>query len=144
MLFKKVLKVFKNSLRIIQEQERSLKSYWTVPEGSSWTVLVQMFLKSSRTGQELLLTVVKLLCIFILTSQVSQIYKISMLDISILLSKIFMKHLAQRNSWIIHDGSSKSVSEKSSEIIVHEMFITKYLWLDEELFMNFEVFNKNS
>jgi len=27
MLFKKVLKVFKNSLRIIQEQERSLKSY---------------------------------------------------------------------------------------------------------------------
>ena len=144
MLFKKVLKVFKNSLRIIQEQERSLKSYWTVPEGSSWTVLVQMFLEFSRTGQELLLTVVKILCIFILTSQVSQIYKISMLDISILLSKIFMKHLAQRNSWIIHDGSSKSVSEKSSEIIVHEMFITKYLWLDEELFMNFEVFNKNS
>ena len=133
-----------NSLRIIQEQERSLKSYWTVSEGSSWTVLVQMFLKSSRTGQELLLTVVKILCIFILTSQVSQIYKISMLDISILLSKIFMKHLAQRNSWIIHDGSSKSVSEKSSEIIVHEMFITKYKWLDEELFMNFEVFNNNS
>ena len=128
MLFKKYLKVFKNSLRIIQEQERSLNSYWTVHEGSSWTVLVQMFLKSSRTGQELLLTVVKILCIFILTSQVSQIYKISMLDISILLSKIFMKHLAQRNSWIIHDGSSKSVSEKSSEIIVHEMFITKFLW----------------
>jgi len=55
-----------------------------------------------------------------------------------------MKHLAQRNSWIIHDGSSKSVSEKSLEIIVHEMFITKYLWLDGELFMNFEVFNNNS
>jgi len=67
-----------------------------------------------------------------------------MLDISILLSRICMKHLAQRNSWIIHDGSSKSVSEKSLEIIVHEMFITKYLWLDEELFMNFEVFNNNS
>jgi len=144
MLFKKVLKVFKNSLRIIQEQERSLKSYWSVPEGSSWTVLVQMFLKFSRTGQELLLTVVKVLCIFILTSQVSQIYKICMLDISILLSKICMKHLAQRNSWIIHDGSLKSVSEKSLEILVHEMFITKYLWLDEELFMNFEMFNNNS